>query len=158
MQTAQATLVSIPSPSKWGIHATIASRPIVWGELIINSITQNRVLGTINFRGVPIPIQGSWNEGNKQIAFDSPYATFSGTLTVFDDSSLRIRHFVLNGRLMMKPPSIQAGENGTWIATTERSLNEFPISGNTLSYQNAGQLPPVGVFLTSDLLHQRHVR
>ncbi|MGC6584931.1 hypothetical protein ACPV3A_08170 [Paenibacillus sp. Dod16] len=154
MQTAQVTMVSIPFPTKWGIRADIAGRPIVWGELIINSITDNRVIGTINFRGMPIPIHGSWNESAKQITFDSPYATYSGNLTIFDDPPIRIRHFILSGRLIMKPPSLQAGEYGTWIATTDISLNAYPISGNSLPYQYTDQLPPVGVFLTSNILYQ----
>lgn len=118
MQTAQQTMVSIPFPSVWGIHAAIAGKPIVWGVLNINSITDNRVIGTVNFRGTPIPINGSWDENTKQIRFDSPYATFSGNLAIFDEPQIRIRHFILNGRLIMKPPSLQAGEYGTWVATT----------------------------------------
>lgn len=153
MQTEHVTTVSIPFPSVWGIHAAIAGRPIIWGTLIINSITENRVMGTVNFRGIPIPIHGFWDESTKQITFDSPYATFSGNLTIFDDPQIRIRHLMLSGRLIMKPPSIQAGEYGTWIATTDISLNQYPISGNTLPY-NTNQLPPVGVFLTSNILSQ----
>lgn len=145
MQTAQTTMVSIPFPSQWGIHAAIADRPIVRGILIINSITGNRVMGTVNFRGTPIPINGYWNESAKQISFDSPYASFFGNLTIFDDPSIRIRHYTLSGRLYMKPPSLQAGEYGTWIATTNTILTGPPI------YQNG--LPPVGAFLTSDILY-----
>ncbi|MEG9295681.1 hypothetical protein V6B33_04410 [Mangrovibacillus sp. Mu-81] len=114
MQTAQQTMVSIPFPSV----CAIAGKPIVWGVLNINSITDNRVIGTVNFRGTPIPINGSWDENTKQIRFDSPYATFSGNLAIFDEPQIRIRHFILNGRLIMKPPSLQAGEYGTWVATT----------------------------------------
>lgn len=151
LETSQVTtLVSFPFPSVWGFHAAIAGRPIIWGTLIINSITDNRVIGTVNFRGIPIPINGFWNESTKQITFDSPYATFSGNLTIFDDPQIRIRHFILRGRFLMKPPSLQAGEYGSWIATTDISLNEYPISGNTYTEQ----LPPVGVFLTWNILHQ----
>lgn len=140
-------MVSIPFPSKWGISASIAGRPIIWGVLIINSITgNNKVFGTINFRGTPIQINGYWEENTKQIRFESAYATFSGNLTIFDDPSISIRHFILNGRLIMKPPSLQAGEYGTWIATTDRSLTGYPVSSSTL--------PPVGVFLTSNILSQ----
>ncbi|MFE7084107.1 hypothetical protein [Priestia megaterium] len=141
--------VSIPSPSQWGIHAEIAGRPMVWGVLIINSITftGNRVTGTVNFRGSLIPINGYWNESTKQIRFDSPYATYSGNLTMFDDSETRIRHFILNGQVIMKPPSLLAGRNGTWIATTDTSLKGPTVSNN--------DLPPVGAFLTSDILHSR---
>jgi hypothetical protein len=146
LQTAQQTMVNMPFPSQWGIHAAIAGRPIVWGTFIINSIKDNKVIGTANFRGIPIPIHGSWNESTKQITFDSPYATYSGNLTIFDDPPIRIRHFILSGRLIMKPPSLQAGEYGTWVATTDTDLTGYPIS----SYN----LPPVGVFLTSNLLSQ----
>jgi hypothetical protein len=114
----------------------------------------NKVIGTINFRGIPIPIHGSWNESAKQITFDSPYATYSGNLTIFDDPPINIRHFILSGRLIMNPPSLQAGEYGTWIATTDISLNEYPISGNMLPYKYTDKLPPVGVFVTSNLLSQ----
>ncbi|CAI9394552.1 MULTISPECIES: hypothetical protein [Bacillaceae] len=146
MQTAQKLMVSIPFPSKWGISASIAGRPIIWGVLIINSITgNNKVSGTINFRGTPIQINGYWEENTKQISFDSPYASFFGNLTIFDDPSIRIRHFVLSGRFIMKPPSLLAGEYGTWIATTDTTLTEPPI------YQNG--VPPAGVFLTSDILY-----
>jgi len=146
LQTAQKLMVSIPFPSKWGISASIAGRPIIWGVLIINSITgNNKVSGTINFRGTPIQINGYWEENTKQISFDSPYATFFGNLTIFDDPSIRIRHFVLSGRFIMKPPSLLAGEYGTWIATTDTALTEPPI------YQNG--VPPAGVFLTSDILY-----
>ncbi|CAH0343927.1 hypothetical protein [Bacillus sp. CECT 9360] len=145
MQTRQQTMVSIPSPSQWGIHADIAGRPIVWGTMIINSITDNRVIGTINFRGTAIPINGNWNENTRQISFDSPYATYSGNLSIFDDPAIRVRHYMLSGRLIMKPPSLQAGEYGTWVATTDRPLTGAPISSDAL--------PPVGAFLTSDILY-----
>ena len=150
MVTSQGTSVSLPFPSVWGIHSSIAGRTIIWGTFIINSITDNRVIGTVNFRGRPIPINGFWNESTKQIAFDSPYATFSGNLTIIDDLQIRIRHFILQGRFLMKPPSLQAGESGSWIATTDIALNEYPISGNAYPQQ----LPPVGAFLTSNILHQ----
>jgi hypothetical protein len=145
LQTAQTIPISIPSASRWGIHAAIAGRPIIWGILIINSITDNRVNGTINFRGTPIPINGYWNESTKQINFDSPYATFSGHLTLYDDASIRIRHLILSGQFTMKPTSQQAGEYGSWIATTDTPLTGPPIKSDSL--------PPTGVFLTSDLLY-----
>lgn len=149
--TSQGTAsVSFPFPSVWGIHSSIAGRTIIWGTLNINSITDNRVSGTANFRGTPIPISGFWNESTKQLTFDSPYATFSGNLTIIDDFQIRVRHFILRGRFLMKPPSLQAGESGSWIATTDIALNEFPVSGNTYTEQ----LPPVGAFLTSNILHQ----
>ena len=147
MQPTEKVRVSMPFPSRWGIHAEIAGRPMVWGLLIINSITGNRVRGTVNFRGTLIPINGYWNENTKQISFDSPYATYSGNLTMFDDSTTRIRHLVLSGQVSMKPPSLLAGRNGTWVATTDTSLTGAAVSNS--------DLPPVGAFLTSNILHSR---
>lgn len=147
MQPKEKVRVSMPFPSRWGIHAEIAGRPMVWGVLIINSITGNRVMGTVNFRGTLIPINGYWNEGSKQITFNSPYTTYSGNLTMFDDSTTRIRHLVLSGRIIMKPPSLLAGRNGIWVATTDTSLTGPAVSNS--------DLPPVGAFLTSNILHSR---
>ncbi|RKN60746.1 hypothetical protein [Paenibacillus ginsengarvi] len=138
-------MVSIPFPSRWGIDASVGGRPIVYGTFNINSVSGNVVTGTINFRGRDIPINGYWDESTKQLRVDSPYASYSGNLTIFDDPSIRIRHFILNGRLIMKPPSLQAGEYGTWIATTNTSLTGSPTIGKGL--------PPVGVFLTSTALY-----
>ncbi|WP_224357578.1 hypothetical protein [Priestia aryabhattai] len=45
----------------------------------------------------------------------------------------------------MKPPSLLAGRNGTWVATTDTSLIGPAFSNS--------DLPPVGVFLTSNILH-----
>jgi hypothetical protein len=149
LSIAQVSMAIIPSPSKWFIHTSIAGRPVIWGALIINSITDNRIVGTVNFRGTPIPIHGEWNASTNQITFDSPYATFSGNLSIFDDRPVRVRHLILRGRVIMKPPSLQAGEYGTWIATTDICLNQHTSSGNTLPYKYTDRLPPVGVFLTS---------
>ncbi|PLS17574.1 hypothetical protein CVD28_11290 [Bacillus sp. M6-12] len=144
MQIPRQTSVTLPFPSRWGIHAAVGGRPVVYGIFNINSVTGNRVVGTVNFRGRDIPINGYWDENTKQLRVDSPYATYSGHLTIFDDPSIRIRHYILTGRLTMKPPSLQAGQYGTWVATTDTVLAGAPIS--------SGVLPPVGVFLTSDLL------
>jgi hypothetical protein len=149
LRTSQIINVSLPTPSKWGINTTVGGRPIIWGTMIINSITNNLVVGTINFRETPIPIRGYWDEITKQITFDSPYARYSGNLTIFDDTTIKIRHLILRGRLMMKPPSIQAGEYGNWIATTNICGNQLNI-GETSPSTN--QLPPVGVFVTSNYL------
>ncbi|TDF95426.1 hypothetical protein [Paenibacillus piri] len=138
-------MISIPFPSRWGIHASVGGRPVVYGTFNISSVTDNRITGTVNFRGRDIPINGFWDESTQQISLESPYASYSGNLTIFDDPSIRIRHFTLSGRINMKPPSLQAGEFGTWIATTDTSLTGSPIINNAL--------PPVGVFLTSDLLY-----
>ncbi|WP_261381227.1 hypothetical protein [Paenibacillus cremeus] len=117
----------------------------MFGTFSINSVTGNRVMGSINFRGSEIPIHGTWDEGAKQLKMDSPYASYSGHLSILDDASIKVRHYILNGTLLMKPPSIQAGEHGTWIATTNTRLTGTPIPSQ--------ELPPVGAFLTTVLLN-----
>lgn len=119
MTTRQSSRVSLPYPSEWNIYASIGGRPTTLGVLRINSVTGNRVNGAVNFRGTFIPIQGLWNESTRQISFDSPYASFVGRLTITDESPIRMRHYVLRGTIVMKPPSIRAGETGTWVATTD---------------------------------------
>jgi hypothetical protein len=141
----QNTTQSLPVPSLWGIDAEIAGKPIVRGTITINSLAGNNLTGTANFRGTPIPIRGTWDENAKTIQFDSPYASFAGQLTIYDDAGINVRHWVLSGKFLMKPPSLQAGEAGSWIATTDTALTGPPI--------NSGAIPPVGVFLTSDLLY-----
>ncbi|QED46755.1 hypothetical protein [Cytobacillus dafuensis] len=144
MQNAQYTSVSLPFPSRWGLSTNIAGRPIFRGELTINSVSGNTVIGTANFRGSPIPINGYWDENTKQLKFESPYASFSGKLNIFDDPTIKVRHLILIGQFVMKTTSEQAGDSGDWIATTNRVLTGPPIS--------TGALPPVGAFLTSTLL------
>ncbi|TBL69934.1 hypothetical protein EYB31_34770 [Paenibacillus thalictri] len=139
-------MASIPSPSRWGIQTTAGGRPVVYGTFNINSVAGNTVTGTINFRGTEIQIHGNWDEGTKQIRMESPYASYSGHLVLFDDPSIRTRHYILSGQLVMKPPSIQAGERGTWIATTDVELTGPPTTSQ--------EMPPVGAFLTSTLLQQ----
>jgi hypothetical protein len=119
----QVTTVSLPYPSQWNINARIGGRPTTLGTLMIHSVVNNRISGAVNFRGTLVPIQGFWNENTKQITFDSPYATFVGTLSIVDEPQINMRHYVLRGTVMMKPPSIRAGEYGTWVATTDISLN-----------------------------------
>ncbi|PLR91672.1 hypothetical protein [Bacillus sp. T33-2] len=145
MRNLQGTTASLPYPSRWAIHAAIAGRPVVYGTLVIDAISNNRVTGTVNFRGRRIPITGFWDERNKQIRFDSPYASYAGNLAIFDDPQIRVRHFMLRGRIVMKPPSLQAGEYGSWIATTDTVLTGPPLSTQGL--------PPVGAFLTSELMY-----
>ena len=145
MQIRQNGTTTLLVPSIWGIDAQIGGKPIVRGTISINVLSGNSITGTANFRGNPIPIQGTWDESSKQISFDSPYASFTGQLSIFDDPGISVRHYILNGQFLMKPPSLQAGEFGNWIATTDTALTGAPI--------NTGALPPVGVFLTSDILY-----
>lgn len=144
MKIPKTAKVSIPFPSVWGIDASIAGRSIIRGILTIDSIVDNKVVGTVNFRGIPIPINGYWDESAKQISFDSPYASFFGNLTIFDETAISIRHFILSGRFIMKPPSLLAGEYGNWIATTFTPRLGPPIYTNVL--------PPAGAFSVSSML------
>ncbi|WP_409300832.1 hypothetical protein [Peribacillus sp. SCS-155] len=145
MQNLQSSTLRLPLSTPWGLNTSIAGRAVVRGTLSFTSLTGNRLTGTANFRGRPLPINGTWNEYTNQIMFDTPYATFSGKLFIFDSAAIRVRHYILRGRFVMKPPSIQAGEQGDWIATTDTPLTG-PVTGG-------GGLPPVGVFLTSEILH-----
>ena len=145
MQTYQHNTVNIPYPSRWGIIGDIQGRPLVRGILTIDSITENIVYGTVNFRGTPIPIEGTWNESTKQISFDSPFASFAGQLLIFDEQAISVRHFILNGNFLMKPPSIQAGEIGTWLALTDTIRDEPP------RYRDP--IPTAAAFLLSNLLY-----
>jgi hypothetical protein len=138
--------LSLPIQSRWGLSTEIAGRPVVRGVLTIDSVYGNTVRGTANFRGTPLVINGYWDENTKQLMFETPYATFSGQLQIFDDATIRVRHYILSGRLVMKPTSLQEGKYGNWIATTNRVLTGPP--------QYTGSIPPVGAFLTSDLLLQ----
>lgn len=146
MQSAKNTSSSLPSQSSWGLSTDIGGRSVVRGVLDIHSVSGRTVTGTANFRGMPVPIQGIWDENTKQLSFETPFASFSGQLQIFDSAPIGVRHLVLSGRFVMKTPSPQAGEHGNWIATTNKEHTGPPIKN--------GALPPVGVFLTSNLLHQ----
>ncbi|QOY35376.2 hypothetical protein AWH56_022230 [Anaerobacillus isosaccharinicus] len=146
MQTfQQQTTVSIPFPTRWGILGDIAGRPLIRGFLTIDSITNGNLTGTVNFRGVPLPITGIWNESTNQITFDSPYATFSGQLSIFDETVISLRRFILTGNFLMKPPSLQAGEFGTWVALTDTIRTGPP--------QYTSTVPTAALFILSDLLY-----
>ena len=145
MQTNQYKAVSIPFPSRWGIIGDIQGRPFVRGILTIDSITENNVYGTVNFRGTPLPITGTWNETTRQIRFDSPFASFAGQLLIFDETVIDIRRFMLNGNFIMKPPSLQAGEIGTWLATTDTIRSGPP--------QYRDPIPTAAAFILSNLLY-----
>lgn len=147
MQTVDNTSLSLPFQSRWGLSTEIAGRPLVRGVLTIDSVSGNAVRGTANFRGTPLQIIGYWDENNKQLRFETPYASFAGQLQIFDEATSRVRHFILSGRFMMKPPSLDAGRAGNWIATTNRVLTGPP------KYTTSG-VPPVGAFLSSELLWQ----
>ncbi|MED4583272.1 hypothetical protein P9578_10820 [Brevibacillus choshinensis] len=118
MAIGQMTRVSLPYPTTWDIQASFGGRPTSLGTLFIQSVTNNRVNGAVNFRGTFIPMQGTWNEATRQIAFDTQFASFVGSLFSKDESQLNLRHYVLQGNVLMKPPSIRAGERGTWTALT----------------------------------------
>lgn len=147
----QTSTKSVPPFSIWGVHASVAGRPVVWGKLVMRVLPDQRIQGTIQFRGTPIPIEGSWNESTQQIVFHSPYAAYSGHLSIYDDVQIQLRHLVLTGRLQMLPPSLQAGKYGTWVATTDISLPGY--SGYVPPQPSSTSLPSVGVFVTSNILY-----
>lgn len=110
--------VTLPFPSTWDLHAGVGRRPMRSAKLVINSVMNNRVNGTVNFRGTPLPIEGVWDEAAKQIQFETPFATYVGQLSSFDEPTINMRHYMMRGSLRMKPPSTWAGETGSWAATT----------------------------------------
>ena len=57
----------LPVPSIWGTDASMAGRPIIRGDFIINSIKDNQIIGISNFRGTQLPFNGTWNEKFNQI-------------------------------------------------------------------------------------------
>ncbi|NQF14964.1 hypothetical protein HPY31_13690 [Brevibacillus sp. HB1.3] len=122
MAIGQMTRVSLPSPSTWEIQASFGGRPTTLGTLVISNVSNGRVSGTVNFRGTPTPIQGSWDERSRQITIESPYANFVGTLAYKEEPTNGLRHYVLRGTVRMKPPSVRAGEVGTWTAVTHLPL------------------------------------
>ncbi|MGG1658274.1 hypothetical protein [Brevibacillus sp. NRS-1366] len=122
MAIGQVTRVSLPYPSTWEVQASFGGRPSSLGTLVINNVSGNRVSGAISFRRAFIPIQGFWNENTRQFWFESPYASFAGTLAFRDDPQINLRHYVLRGNVTMKTPSIRAGETGTWTATTNMRM------------------------------------
>ncbi|WP_236595883.1 MULTISPECIES: hypothetical protein [unclassified Paenibacillus] len=101
---AQTSTKSLPPFSIWGVHASVAERPVVWGKLVMCALPDQQIQGTIQFRGTPIPIEGSWNESAQQIVFHYSYAAYSGHLTMYDDVQIQLRHLILTGRLQMLPP------------------------------------------------------
>lgn len=122
MAIGQMTRVSLPYPSTWEVQARFGGRPASLGTLVIHSVSGSRVSGAVSFRRDFIPIQGFWDERTRQLSFESPYATFVGTLAFRDDPQISLRHYVLHGNVRMKPPSIRAGETGTWTATTNTRM------------------------------------
>ncbi len=141
----QQTTSTLPFPTTWGIIGDIAGRRIVRGILTIDNVSNNSVTGTVNFRGVPIPITGTWNESTNQLIFDSPYAAFTGQLTIFDETVPSLRRFILSGTFIMKPPSLQAGEFGSWVALTDTIRTGPP--------QFVSPVPTAALFTLSELLY-----
>lgn len=118
----QMARVSLPYPTTWNIQASFGGRPTSLGTLVIQSVTGSQISGAVNFRGTFVPIQGTWNEATRQIAFQSPFASFVGTMFSQDEQLLNLRHYVLQGYVSMKPPSIRARETGTFTAVTDVRL------------------------------------
>ncbi|EIT83924.1 hypothetical protein A374_17854 [Fictibacillus macauensis ZFHKF-1] len=141
-------MTMLPIPSTWGISANVGGMPLIWGTMYLATLQGNQLTGSINFRGAPIPLSGYYSESTQQVMLESPYAEFTGTVFLYEDPSINIRHFVINGRVIMKPSSQQAGQGGTWIASTD--IYVPGLSSQPQQYES--QLPPVGAFTTSDYL------
>lgn len=152
MQTFQQSNISIPFPSVWAIIGEVAGRRLIRGVLAIESVRDNTVTGTINFRGTDLPISGTWDENTRRLMFNSPFASFSGQLSLFDQAAINTRHFILNGQFIMNPPSLQAGEFGQWVALTGTPRIGPP--------QYSDPVPSTAVFLLSNMLYgnPQHIR
>lgn len=122
MATGQIQQVTLPFPSTWDLQAGVGRRPMSSAQLTINSVMNTKVSGTVNFRGTPLPVQGVWDEATKRIQFETPFATYVGQLSYFDETTISMRHYLMRGELRMKPPSTRAGETGSWAATSS-----FPL-------------------------------
>lgn len=118
MAIGQIQQVTLPFPSTWDLQAGVGGRPMRTAPLVITSVVNNRISGTVDFRGNPLPVQGIWDEAAKQIQFDTPFASYVGQLSFLDEPAINMRHYLLRGTLRMKPPSTWAGETGSWAATT----------------------------------------
>ncbi|HJV47016.1 MAG TPA: hypothetical protein VJ824_14955, partial [Bacillota bacterium] len=112
----QASASLLPIPSTWRIVVSYGGRPTSGGELKLNTLSNQNVSGTLNFRGVPIPVQGIWNEQTNQIQFRSPYAVFSGRLSTYREPG--INHYMLQGNYASTVGSNFPGAVGNWEATT----------------------------------------
>ncbi|RNB83160.1 hypothetical protein EDM59_19180 [Brevibacillus nitrificans] len=123
MAIGQMTRVSLPYPTTWDIQARFGGRPTSQGTLFLQNVINGRLQGAVNFRGTFIPIQGIWNEAARQIAFETEFASYVGTLFSQDEPLLNLRHYVLQGNVAMRHPSIRAGETGTWTAVTHVRLS-----------------------------------
>ncbi|UOE95244.1 hypothetical protein [Alkalihalobacillus sp. LMS39] len=145
MQAIQQTERTIPVPSTWSIIGDVAGRRIVRGVLVIQAIENNNVRGTINFRGTDLPISGIWDENTRNLMFNTPFASFSGQLLVFDQLAINTRHFVLNGNFLMNPPSLQAGEFGQWVGLTSTTRIGPPLFSDPV--------PTSALFLLSDMVY-----
>lgn len=110
-------------PDDLGHSGQIWRRPTSQGTLFLQNVINGRLQGAVNFRGTFIPIQGIWNEAARQIAFETEFASYVGTLFSQDEQLLNLRHYVLQGNVAMRYPSIRAGETGTWTAVTHVRLS-----------------------------------
>jgi hypothetical protein len=106
----------LPFPTSWYIEVSHGSMPTNAGTLIIQSVANGRVRGTLNFRGTPFPISGTWNEQANHLFFQSPYANFNGTLSIYREP-LYI-HYTLQGNYLSTLRASFPGDIGTWYATT----------------------------------------
>lgn len=109
----------LPAPSTWYLVANQQGIHVNSGSLIINSIMDNRVTGSVYFNvGGTFPIQGYWDEQARRLNFRTSNTVFEGILTIRDEYQPRIRHFVLNGTYQVLDQQGTIVGYGTWTATT----------------------------------------
>lgn len=105
-----------PVPSTWQVYTYSGRRPNTTGIMQMTSMRNNQFAGSINFRGVPSPLTGSWNPANNSIQFESPYVSFQGVLTATADATAR--YWSIQGTYLSKVGSDYPGARGTFVATT----------------------------------------
>lgn len=107
-----------PIPSTWQVFITSGRRPNTTGIMQITSMRNNQFSGTVNFRGVPLTLTGSWNPANYTIQFESPYVSFQGILATTAD--ITARYWSIQGTYVSKVSSDYPGARGTFVATTSK--------------------------------------
>lgn len=105
-----------PIPSDWQVYIYSGQRPNTSGIMRITSMRNNQFSGSINFRGVPLPLTGNWNPANSSIRFESPFVSFQGILIATADSTAR--YWSIQGTYLSKSASDYPGSRGTFVAAT----------------------------------------
>jgi len=105
----------LPFPTSWDIVVRHGDMPTNEGTLIIQSVANGQVKGTLNFRGTTYPISGTWYEQSNYLSFQSSFAMFDGTLSIYKDPLFI--HYTLRGNYVSTLSTYFPGNVGTWSAT-----------------------------------------